>query len=475
MGLLRPSREAVRRSAVIDIGSNSVRLVVYEGPARAPAVIFNEKVAAGLGRGLTVDGRIAEADAERGLTALRRYALLAKHMDVKDLQCVATAAVRDAENGAAFIASAAAAGLTFETIDWDEIDSSRSSGVTPALVAEVACVLALGTALAYDYLVLENEAPTVGPIGWDVTGVEWLFAAVLLLGAFHVVRPLARHRRMTAYYWRQFRKNRVAVASLAFLGAVFVVGVFGPVVWAPPNETIDYGAAYRPPVFLGGSLDHALGTDAQGRPLWHLIVYGMRVSLEVGLISMVLAISIGTVVGTAAAHFGGYVDEGLMRYVDLQQTFPVFVLLLLLIYLYGASLLLIIALYGLFSWEGTARLVRSEALQRSEEEYVRASEAAGANRWWTIRRHLIPNVSSTVITAATLSIPVFILGEASLSFLGFGDPDVFSWGRTISDGRSDLSNAPWISTIPGFFLFLTVLAFNFVGDALRDAIDPRGD
>jgi peptide/nickel transport system permease protein len=224
---------------------------------------------------------------------------------------------------------------------------------------------------------------------------------------------------------------------------------------------------------MGGSWEHALGTDAQGRPVWHLIVYGMRVSLEVGLISMVFAVSIGTVVGTAAAYFGGYVDEVLMRYVDLQQTLPVFILLLLLIYLYGPSLLLIIALYGLFSWEGTARLVRSEALQRSEEEYVRASEATGADRWWTIRRHLIPNVSSTVITAATLSIPVFILGEASLSFLGFGDPDVFSWGRTISDGRSDLSNAPWISTVPGFFLFLTVLAFNFVGDALRDAIDPR--
>ncbi len=366
---------------------------------------------------------------------------------------------------------ATAGGDTFERIDWAAVEAD-GGGLGPATEAEVGAFLALCAAFLYDYLVLRN-APTLGFVGLDLTGVEWLLVAVLLLGVFHVCLPLYRNERMTRYYWRQFRKNRAAVASLAFLGFVFVVGLFGPLIWAGPNEAIDYGAAYQPPVFMGGSLEYALGTDAQGRPIWHLIVYGMRVSLEVGLISMVFAVSIGTVVGTAAAYFGGYVDEVLMRYVDLQQTFPVFILLLLLIYLYGSSLLLIIGLYGLFSWEGTARLVRSEALQRSEEAYVRAAEAAGADRWWTIRRHLIPNVSSTVITAATLSIPVFILGEASLSFLGFGDPDVFSWGRTISEGRSDLPNAPWISTIPGFFLFLTVLAFNFVGDALRDAIDPR--
>ena len=375
------------------------------------------------------------------------------------------------EDPAADGGTAAGSELTFERIDWGAVDDG-DDGLPPAVEAEVGAFLALGAAFAYDYLVL-RDTPTIGAVGLDLTSVEWLLVTVILLGVFHVVLPLYRNGRMTRYYWRQFRKNRAAVVSLGFLGFVFVVGLFGPLVWTGPNQAIDYGAAYRPPVFIGGSWEHALGTDAQGRPVWHLIVYGMRVSLEVGLISMVFAVSIGTVVGTAAAYFGGYVDEVLMRYVDLQQTFPVFILLLLLIYLYGPSLLLIIALYGLFSWEGTARLVRSEALQRSEESYVRASEATGADRWWTIRRHLIPNVSSTVITAATLSIPVFILGEASLSFLGFGDPDVFSWGRTISDGRSDLSNAPWISTIPGFFLFLSVLAFNFVGDALRDAIDPR--
>ena len=366
-------------------------------------------------------------------------------------------------------------GDTFDSIDWDGIDT-EDRGVSRLAIVEAATFLGTAVAFAYDYLVVPEGDPLV--LGWNVTSVEWLFLVVLLLGLFHVAVPLARNRRMTAYYWRQFSKNRLAVASGGYLCLVFLIGVLGPVIWAAPNETIDYGAAYAPPVFLGGDLasfDHALGTDAQGRHLWHLIVYGIRVSFEVGLIATALAITIGTVVGATAANFGGYVDELLMRYVDLQQTFPVFILLVLLIYLYEASLLLIIVLYGLFGWEGTARLVRSEALQRTEEAYVRAAEAAGGSRWWIVRRHIIPNVSSTVITAATLSIPVFILGEATLSFLGFGDPSTFSWGRTINAGRSDLDSAWWISTIPGLVLFLTVLAFNFVGDALRDAVDPRSD
>jgi peptide/nickel transport system permease protein len=366
-------------------------------------------------------------------------------------------------------------GDTFDSIDWDGIDTA-DRGVSRLAIVEAATFLGTAVAFAYDYLVVPEGDPLV--LGWNVTSVEWLFLVVLLLGLFHVAVPLARNRRMTAYYWRQFSKNRLAVASGGYLGLVFLIGVFGPIVWAAPNETIDYGAAYAPPVFLGGDLasfEHAFGTDAQGRHLWHLIVYGIRVSFEVGLIATALAITIGTVVGATAANFGGYVDELLMRYVDLQQTFPVFILLVLLIYLYEASLLLIIVLYGLFGWEGTARLVRSEALQRTEEAYVRAAEAAGGSRWWIVRRHIIPNVSSTVITAATLSIPVFILGEATLSFLGFGDPSTFSWGRTINAGRSDLDSAWWISTIPGLVLFLTVLAFNFVGDALRDAVDPRSD
>jgi peptide/nickel transport system permease protein len=162
-----------------------------------------------------------------------------------------------------------------------------------------------------------------------------------------------------------------------------------------------------------------------------------------------------------------------MRYVDIQITFPAFFLYLLLVYLFGGSLFLMILIFGLTGWGGIARIVRSEALQRREEAYIQAAKASGASSLWTIKQHLLPNVSNSVITAATLLIPSFILFEAALSFLALGDPTTPSWGQVIADGRSDIASAWWISTLPGFFLFFTILAFNFLGDALRDALDPR--
>jgi peptide/nickel transport system permease protein len=167
------------------------------------------------------------------------------------------------------------------------------------------------------------------------------------------------------------------------------------------------------------------------------------------------------------------VDEILMRYVDIQITFPTFFLYLLLVYLFGGSLFLMIVIFGFTGWGGIARIVRSEALQRREEEYVQASKNVGASTPWVIRRHLVPNVSNSVITAATLLIPSLILFEAALSFLQLGDPTIPSWGQLIAQGRGDLGRAWWISTLPGLFLFFTILAFNFLGDALRDALDPR--
>jgi peptide/nickel transport system permease protein len=178
-------------------------------------------------------------------------------------------------------------------------------------------------------------------------------------------------------------------------------------------------------------------------------------------------------VGATAAYAGGWVDEVLMRYVDIQLTFPTFFLFLFLAYLYGGSLFILIMIFGVTGWGGIARIIRSEALQRNEEEYIRAAQSAGASGLYVVRRHMVPNVSNSIITAATLNIPILILSEAALSFIGVGDVTVPSWGQVIASGRGDLSTAWWISTIPGVFLFLTILAFNFLGDALRDALDPR--
>jgi len=295
---------------------------------------------------------------------------------------------------------------------------------------------------------------------------------------------------MTAYYWREFKKNRAAVAGMVYLFLIFVAGIVGPAFIEPP--TVEPFLQYQPPVFMSvdtavpvecvgdvvggqcqGTWQYPLGTTGEGKDILTMVVYGMLVSMQIGLASTLIVVTVASLVGISAAYFGGMVDEVLMRYVDLQITFPSFFLYLLATYLFGGSLFLMVLIFGILGWGGVARIVRSEALQRREEEFVLAAKAAGARGTWTMRRHLLPNVSNSVITAASLLIPGFILFEAALAFLGLGDPTVPSWGQVIADGRDDLSRAWWISTLPGFFLFFTILAFNFVGDALRDALDPR--
>jgi peptide/nickel transport system permease protein len=379
---------------------------------------------------------------------------------------------------------------TFEDVDWAGVDAGRALLSRRDLGAAVT-LAAVAVAFAYDALVLPTGEPLVpGPVPWDLSQLDWLFVVSIVAFGWYVVVPLAENRRLTRHYWRQFRRNRLAVASLAYLLVVFGIGALGPILLQKPE--IALARQYQPPAFLGvdssvpircvgptvdgvcrGTLAHPFGTTADGKDVLVMVIYGMNVSLRIGLIVPLIVITIGTTVGTVAAYAGGWVDEVLMRYVDIQQTFPAFFLFLILTYVLGGSLFLFVVIFGFFGWESIARLVRSEALQRREEGYVRAAAGAGAGTAYVVRRHLVPNVSSTVITATTLLVPSFILFEAALSFLGLGDPTVPSWGRVIAGGRSDLDSAWWISTFPGIFLFFTILAFNFVGDALRDALDPR--
>ena len=382
-------------------------------------------------------------------------------------------------------------GPRFEDIDWDALENEPSmpSGRTLAAIGVLAVAI---TVFLYDYFVVEEGDPLVdlGSVAWDVTQLDWLFALTLAFLVLYVAVPLYQHPRMTLHYWRQFRKNRAAVASLGYLLVFLGVGTVGPVLLEPP--ALNVIAAYQPPVGTSVSADvpvqclgpvvdgrctatwaHPLGTTGQGKDILKLVIFGMRVSLQVGLIATLLIILIGTAVGTTAAYFRGWVDEVLMRYVDIQLTFPTFFLYLLLVFLFGGSLFLLIVIFGLTSWGGIARLVRSEALQRREEAYIEAAIGAGASELSIILRHIVPNVSNTIITAATLAIPGLILAEAALSFIQLGDPSIPSWGLVIATGRGDLSTAWWVSTIPGVFLFVTILAFNFLGDAFRDALDPR--
>lgn len=371
--------------------------------------------------------------------------------------------------------------ISFEDIDWDA-ESVSTIPISRTGIAELACYLLLIAVFAYDYAVIQNERPLV--LNWDVLSVEWLFMGTLIAMFFHGALPLYRNTRMRQFYWRRFKKNKVAVAALAYLGVIFTIGIFGPLFIDPPQ--IRFTNRIVPPVGVTatvngvvktGTWQYPLGTSAEGYGILTLIIYGMRVSMEVGLIATVFSVLIGSLVGAVAALATaldiGWIDEVLMRYTDIQSTFPTFMILLLLTYLFGSELWMIILLYGFFTWEGIARTVRGEALQRSSEAYITAARASGANMLYIVRQHLIPNSANSIIISATVAIPGVILGEAALAFLGFSDPSTFSWGRTISAGQANLQQAWWISTFPGIFLFFTVLSFYYVGEAMRDAMDPR--
>ncbi len=224
---------------------------------------------------------------------------------------------------------------------------------------------------------------------------------------------------------------------------------------------------------IPGTWKHPLGTDDKGRDMLAMLVSGARVSLQVGLMATLLVILIGTLIGVVSAYLGGWVDNLLMRLTDIMMTFPFFLLLVFIVFIYGPSLAFVILAIGLTGWTGVARLVRSDTLSLRTREFITASKSLGVSDSRIVLRHLIPNVLSSIIVIATLSIPGVILAEAGLSFIGLGDPTVTSWGVVLNAGQRTLETAWWIAVEPGIVLFLTVLAFNFLGDGLRDAFDPR--
>lgn len=291
--------------------------------------------------------------------------------------------------------------------------------------------------------------------------------------------------------WEKLKNNKPAVLGLIFIILLFITAIFGPLMTKNPNE-INFDEKNLPPIGLSveqsvyniktqalettprqGNREHPLGTDDKGRDMVAMLVSGARVSLEVGFLATGIAILIGTLIGVASAYFGGALDNILMRFTDVIMTFPFFLLLVLIVYMYGASMVFIILAIGLTGWTGTARLVRSEVLSLRTMDFITASKALGAGDLRIIFRHLIPNTTSSIIVIATLSIPGVILAEAALSFIGLGDPAVTSWGRVLNAGQDSLVTTWWVAVEPGIMLFLTVLAFNFLGDGLRDALDPK--
>ncbi|HEX8695316.1 MAG TPA: oligopeptide ABC transporter permease [Longimicrobium sp.] len=270
---------------------------------------------------------------------------------------------------------------------------------------------------------------------------------------------------------RHFRKNRLAMAGLAVMLLLYVVTLVTPLI--APYDPAEQGNIILNR-YLEPSLQHLMGTDKFGRDIFSRVLYGARISLSIGFVAVGISITLGTLVGAFAGYFGGIVDSLLMRFTDMMLSFPRLVLLIVVIALFEPNIYLVVTVLGLTGWMGTARLVRGEVLSLREREFIQAARALGMGDGRIIFRHIIPNTMAPVIVSATLGIGQTILTEASLSFLGLGvQPPTPSWGNMVSDGRDALINAWWIATFPGIAIVLTVVAFNLLGDGLRDALDPR--
>lgn len=268
---------------------------------------------------------------------------------------------------------------------------------------------------------------------------------------------------------KEFVRNRMAVAGLVFILGMLAFALFAPFI-APYDPTyIDIKN-----ILVGPSGSHIFGTDTLGRDIFSRIVYGSRISLSIGFIAVGIAVIIGIIFGSIAGYYGGRVDSILMRFVDIMLCFPTFFLILAVIAVLEPSILNIMVVIGATSWMGVARLIRAEVLSLKERDYVTCARVMGASDVWIITRHLIPNAIAPVMVSATLGIGGAILVESALSFLGIGvQPPTPSWGNILMDGKSTLGVAWWLTIFPGIFITLTVLAYNLLGEALRDMLEPR--
>jgi peptide/nickel transport system permease protein len=269
--------------------------------------------------------------------------------------------------------------------------------------------------------------------------------------------------------WRQFGRNRLAVA-----GGVVVLLLAAVAILAPALAPYDPAAYDVKQILLAPSVAHWFGTDQLGRDVLSRMLFGSRISMAVGFVSVGIAVVVGTLIGTLAAYYGGRVDEVLMRFVDLMLNFPRFFLLLTLIALLRPSIWVIMAVIGFTGWMGLARLVRGEILSLREREFVQGARALGAPDRRIMFRHILPNALVPVLVSATLGVAGAILTESGLSFLGLGvQPPTPSWGNILIDGKANIEIAWWLSVFPGLAILVTVLAYNLLGEGLRDALDPR--
>ncbi len=280
---------------------------------------------------------------------------------------------------------------------------------------------------------------------------------------------LHRRRLRESIFWRQFRRNQLAMGGGVVVFILSLAALLAP--WLAPYDPSAYDVKQ---ILLAPSFTHWLGTDQIGRDVLSRMLYGARISMAVGFVSVGIAVVVGTVIGSVAAYYGGRVDELLMRFVDLMLNFPRFFLLLTLIALLRPSIWVIMVVIGLTGWMGLARLVRGEILSLKEREFVLSARALGVPDGRIMFRHILPNALVPVLVSATLGVAGAILAESGLSFLGLGvQPPTPSWGNILIDGKANIEIAWWLSVFPGMAILVTVLAYNLLGEGLRDALDPR--
>ena len=271
--------------------------------------------------------------------------------------------------------------------------------------------------------------------------------------------------------WRRFHRHKMAISGLIVLIILALLAIFAPLVsrYSPSSLNL-------PDREVSPNLQHWLGTDRTGRDIWARIVLGGRVSLSVGLVAVSIATIIGTTIGSIAGYRGGKVDMILMRITDMVQTFPMLVIVIALVAIVGPSIYNLMFAIGILGWPTMARLVRGQFLYLREVEFVQAARCIGGKSGSIIRRHILPNTVGPIAVAVTFGVGEAILLEAALSFLGLGvPPPTPSWGNMLNDARSlsVLEKLPWMWIPPGMMISLAVLSINFIGDGLRDALDPR--
>ena len=270
---------------------------------------------------------------------------------------------------------------------------------------------------------------------------------------------------------RRLFRNKAAVASIVVLGLIMLGAVLATWLSPHPFDEVYWDRIGMPPDYANA---HWFGTDNNGRDLFVRVLYGARVSLAVGIAATLVSLVIGVIYGAASGFLGGKTDEVMMRIVDILYSLPFMFFVIILMVVFGRNIILLFVALGAVQWLTMARIVRGQTLSVKRKEFIEAAHAAGVSSWRIVLRHIIPNVLGPVIVYVTLTVPEVIMTESFLSFLGLGVQEPYtSWGVLISEGAGQMESAPWMLIYPAIFLGVTLFCFNFIGDGLRDALDPK--